>query len=393
MSKRPQNLSPDLQRLRDEGYEVAIRGSQVVLTSIPYVTSEKTVKLGALITPFNGNTTAAAVPPLTHQAYFAGEAPCNSNGLRIEQIYHSTEHKDYGNGLASDHGFSAKVDGIFPDSYHTLFHTYLGHICPPATAIDPHANPRTHRVKESYDDNDVFEYSDTNAARARIDGSSVHFHGQKVAIVGCGGTGSYLLDFISKTPVDEIHLFDFDVFQQHNAFRCPGAASKAIFGNAPGKVDYLRGVYSNMHKGIHAHRELVNESTVSQLDGMSFVFVAIDKPECKGPIVAYLEGKGISFIDVGMGMEEYDGKISGQLRSTLSAPENRACFRERVSMAPDKDGIYNTNIQIAELNALNAAMAVVKWKKVSGFYLDQRVEFNSVYSVSDQVLAKAPANE
>jgi tRNA A37 threonylcarbamoyladenosine dehydratase len=40
-----------------------------------------------------------------------------------------------------------------------------------------------------------------------------------------GGTGSYILDLVAKTAVMEIHLFDGDDFNQHNAFRAPGAAS------------------------------------------------------------------------------------------------------------------------------------------------------------------------
>ena len=35
-----------------------------------------------------------------------------------------------------------------------------------------------------------------------------------------------------------------------------------------------------------------------------------------------------------------------------------------------EDDEYATNIQIADLNALNALMAVIKWKKLSGFYQD-----------------------
>jgi hypothetical protein len=37
------------------------------------------------------------------------------------------------------------------------------------------------------------------------------------------------LDFVAKTPVEEIHLFDSDVFLQHNAFRAPGAINKERF--------------------------------------------------------------------------------------------------------------------------------------------------------------------
>ena len=48
---------------------------------------------------------------------------------------------------------------------------------------------------------------------------------KKVVIVGLGGTGGYLLDLLAKTPIEEIHLYDDDIFGTHNAFRAPGAAS------------------------------------------------------------------------------------------------------------------------------------------------------------------------
>ena len=71
--------------------------------------------------------------------------------------------------------------------------------------------------------------------------------GERVAIVGLGGTGSYVLDFVAKTPVQEIHLFDGDEFLTHNAFRAPGAASLEALRRKPKKVDYLAAIYSNMH--------------------------------------------------------------------------------------------------------------------------------------------------
>ena len=48
---------------------------------------------------------------------------------------------------------------------------------------------------------------------------------KKIIILGLGGTGSYILDLVAKTPVKEIHLYDGDTFYQHNAFRSPGAPS------------------------------------------------------------------------------------------------------------------------------------------------------------------------
>jgi tRNA A37 threonylcarbamoyladenosine dehydratase len=32
--------------------------------------------------------------------------------------------------------------------------------------------------------------------------------GKKIAIVGVGCTGSYILDLVAKTPVSEIHMYD-----------------------------------------------------------------------------------------------------------------------------------------------------------------------------------------
>jgi hypothetical protein len=48
-------------------------------------------------------------------------------------------------------------------------------------------------------------------------------------------------------------------------------------------------------------------------------------------------------------------------------------LRGRVSFEDGADGNeYNRNIQIADLNALNAALAVIKWKKLFGFYRDMK---------------------
>ena len=61
-----------------------------------------------------------------------------------------------------------------------------------------------------------------------------------VAIIGLGGTGGYILDFVAKTPVKQIRLFDPDVFLSHNAFRAPGAPMLEELRDAPKKVDYLK---------------------------------------------------------------------------------------------------------------------------------------------------------
>jgi hypothetical protein len=67
----------------------------------------------------------------------------------------------------------------------------------------------------------VFNYLDTAATKAGIIAANKQLEAGKTGIVGVDGTGVYVLDQVVKTPVPEIHLFDGDVFLNHNAFRSP----------------------------------------------------------------------------------------------------------------------------------------------------------------------------
>ena len=68
-------------------------------------------------------------------------------------------------------------------------------------------------------------------------------------------------------------------------------------------------------------------------------------------------------------------------------PLCRYHFSKRVSFADNNgDNPYDKNIQVADLNALNAALAVIKWKKVCGFYQDLEKEHNTTYTTSSNLL-------
>ena len=88
------------------------------------------------------------------------------------------------------------------------------------------AKPQTFKVvaPDKEQPETPFNYIDTASSRAEIDVVTAKLAKLKrIAIVGLGGTGSYVLDLVAKTPVWEIHLYDGDAFLQHNAFRSPGA--------------------------------------------------------------------------------------------------------------------------------------------------------------------------
>ncbi|KZE18535.1 hypothetical protein [Sphingomonas sp.] len=202
--------------------------------------------------------------------------------------------------------------------------------------------------------------------------------------MGLGGTGGYVLDFLSKTPVARIHLFDDDLFLQHNAFRAPGAVPLAALAERRAKVDHFDRIYSALHRGVVPHRVRMGPATMRLLDNLDFVFLCSDDPTGKRQLVERLEDRGISFIDVGMGLQAGEHGLTGIVRTTASTPAMRdhVWDRSRIPMAAD-DGVdpYATNIQVVELNALNAALAIIRWKRLSGFYVDTEAEHFSTYAI------------
>jgi hypothetical protein len=390
MSHQLISRSPDLKRLRDEGYDVGILANHLVVRDVPYLNSVGEIKQGILISTLRlaGDVTDR---PDTHVANFAGEHPCDVNGNPIAQIAHASGRSDLGSGLIADHSFSNKPPGGYLD-YYAKMTRYIEIISAPAHAIDPDVSARTYPVIESSEEESVFMYMDTASSRAEIGAVSDKLRIARLAILGTGGTGSYVLDLVAKTPVGEIHLYDGDVFSQHNAFRSPGAASIAELREKPLKVDYLRRRYSNMHRHIVTHGYQATEANVHELEMMDFVFICMDKGTAKQAIVQKLEDLGVPFVDVGMGIQLTGGSLGGLLKITTSTKEKRDHFRARV---PFTDGggnnEYDKNIQVADLNALNAALAVIKWKKLCGFYLDQEREHYSLFAIGGNTLINEDA--
>ena len=87
-------------------------------------------------------------------------------------------------------------------------------------------------------------------------------------------------------------------------------------------------------------------------------------------------------------MELVDGSLGGILRVTASTPEKRDhVHARRISFAGGgANDIYSSNIQVADLNALNAVLAVIKWKKIRGFYRDLEREHHCTYTTDGNQL-------
>jgi len=380
MSRRLIGLSPDLRRLQNEGYDLDIRGGHLLVRDVPYVDSRRTIRRGILISRLELSGDIAN-KPTDHVCHWTGEHPCHSDGSKITAIENSSAPQNFGEGVRADFTFSAKAD--YRD-YHHKMTTYIGRITGEAAKLDSKATARTFPAIPDDEPDSVFNYVDTATSRAGVGAVNSKLKGQRIGIVGAGGSGSYVLDLTAKTPVAEIHVFDRDVFSQHSAFRAPGAPTLTELQAKLHKVARFTEIYSRMRKGMVAHDVYIDETNVDLLDGLDFVFICIDVGPAKRVIVHHLVAKRIPFIDLGMGVTLDDGQLAGIVRTTLSTLNTRDLAAPHISYADGDSGAneYDTNIQIAELNALNAAMAVIRWKKFFGVYRDARTDVYAGYSIA-----------
>ncbi|WP_284126425.1 ThiF family adenylyltransferase [Parerythrobacter aestuarii] len=387
MSYKLIELNEDLRRLRELKFNVDIEGAYLIVRDIPYLNSQKEVKRDGILATeltLNGDKTIA---PARHQIRFKGEAPCDAQGIAIDALRQSAKKHQVTRGITCDFEFSNKPRPEGYLDFREKIQNYAGIISGPASTLDPTATPMTGNVVEPQPDESPFNYLDTNSAKAEISMLSERLAVERIAIVGLGGTGSYVLDQMAKTPVAQIHIYDGDKFSSHNAFRAPGAASLDELRAQPLKVSYFADIYSKMHRGIVSHPEYIDEANVAELTQMDCVFLCMDAGPGKRLIVETLGPSKVPFFDASMGLYEKADRIGGILQVTTSTESNRDQARDRMSLADaDEPNEYDQNIQIADLNALNAQLAVLRWKKMRGFYhAFDRANFSS-FTVGSNLL-------
>lgn len=383
MSQALINRSPDLTKLQSEDYRIEACSGYLTVHYIPYLNENKEIKSGTLVMALNdsGNIT---IKPKDHTAYFIGEQPCNNDGSFVTSLVNSPKKQHLYANVVSDFYLSCHPDNRVYADYYDKVTTYCNIISSPAINLDLEACCLLKKPLIVRNDDSPLVYTDTNASHSNTACLNDKFYPLKIAIIGAGGTGSYILDFVSKTPVSEIHLFDADLFNTHNAFRAPGAASVEELEQQLFKVDYLYKKYSQIHKAIIPHKEYIKQNNIGFLKNMSYVFLCIDRVNVRNTIAGYLIDNEIPFINSGLGINLSDNKLDGMVEITTAYKDHYSHIKETFSGNDVKDeDMYGSNIQIAELNAMAAIYSIIKWKKMLGFYCDVMKEVRSVYSIND----------
>jgi len=359
------NLNPFIRELEAEGYDADFIGGYLVLYGLPYLDKDKALKYGDWFSPVD-LTDGVLDPPSNHQAWFRGEQPHDQTG-RVLKLGIQANKTFVTDGFVSDYSFSFKLleeNGQMRlyRSFEEKVRTYLDAIITPAMAEYPDATPlRAIGIKAAAQGSPL-RYPDTMSARYNVNDISSLLRGRKVAIVGLGGTGSYILDLISRTHIERIVLFDSDKIQVHTIFRMPGFIHRAI---GKTKVEALAEHYGQWHAGIEPITERVTSDNIERLQEFDFVFVSIDDGPSRQLIVDWLTSRSIPFVDTGMGLNRSVVGLNGVVRIT---GVDRAAYERTVNTAylpvtNTKNDEYRKQAQITELNALNAALAVIRFKQ------------------------------
>lgn len=380
------NHNEDLKRLLEKGYAIAEDHGHLVVRDIPYLDNNAQPQTGAIVSLIS-DIDGKKVKPHDHQIYFAGSHPCEINGTPIKGLGGGPNNlalqsspdvvvqRSFSNKLMDENRNLRDYKDFFEEIEH-----YVRIISGPA--MEKYGkSPYTFRLVEETPTQSVFKFRDTLTSRAQMVDLSAKFADDVVAVIGLGGTGSYVLDFLVKMPIKEIRGFDFDDFHVHTAYRSPGRLTANEEGSELGKnkAEVYRSRYENFRHGLRLEPKYIDAESLDSLSGVTFAFVCVDKGKSRAGIFDLLISNRIPFIDVGMGLKRSQGPIDGTLRATYYSVENGQRLRDLnlAELVDDPEDEYRIHIQTAELNALNAAVAVIKFKQVRGFYLDKD-ELNSL---------------
>lgn len=385
MFRKLVSRNPDLSRLAERGYAIAFDSNCLIVRDIPYLDAKCDLKWGAIVAKLVFTDEDQVVQD-DHQIYFAGSHPHQLDGVPIRNLAGggATIHLSKASAdVVVERSFSnkPKKTGKFENFFEKV-ESYVSIISGPAIEQFA-ANPLTYRRVESGDADPIFKVQDTLTSRAQIGDLTAGFATEVVAVIGLGGTGGYLLDMLVKCPIPEIRGFDGDDFYVHNAFRSPGRLVSSELGHK--KAEVYGGRYENFRNGLRLESTYIDQSSADALAGVTFAFVCVDKGSARSAIFDLLIELGIPFIDVGMGLKRKDGPISGMLRVTYYSKEGAAAMRalQLAEMSDTSDNLYRANIQIAELNAMNACLALVRYKQLLGFYVEDNPILHLLFAIRD----------
>ena len=267
------------------------------------------------------------------------------------------------------------------ETAHDLLHRYAKHIVGAVSAAG-YSEPAALAMP------DPFHIPNTFEARAAIGPVQDRIRGQRIAIIGLGGTGAYLLDLIAKTPVSEIHLLDSDCVDWHTLKRAPGAPTaeeiELVRAGSLLKVDYYHSKYAALRDGIHPHAVKVDGPSMFaeflSHHPIDYAFVCIDQltegdSARQDAVYLAVTEAGVPFIDSGVSITVEDNAVIGSVTTSFH-DAGSVEWKDTIPNARLEGGAPGyRNVQLPEVNGLAASLAVMEWRRRTGQYVSESPSF------------------
>ena len=233
-----------------------------------------------------------------------------------------------------------------------------------------------------------FKIPNTFEARAALGPIQDRIRDQRIAIIGLGGAGAYVLDLIAKTPVKKIHLLDLDDVNWHNFMRAPGAPTTEEIESRKKrclrKVDYYFSKYVSLREGIHAHAVRVDSPSMFgeflSAHPIDYAFVCIDQlttgdSSRQDAVYCALSEAAVPFIDSGVSITLEDCAVRGAVTTSAYAAKSGA-WKDTIPNARVEGAVPGyRNVQLPEVNALAASLAVMEWRRRTEQYVSDSASF------------------
>ncbi len=208
---------------------------------------------------------------------------------------------------------------------------------------------------------------------------------ERVALVGLGGVGAWIADFVVKAGPREVHGWDYDCIEPKNILRMPGGLDPNVWIGRP-KADWFKETYSLIHTNVHGHNaRVLPENVHAAIEGTTFAFVAVDDAHDRMMVCDALASAGVPFVVAGLSPVRKDKRVTVSMR-IVTAHVGVSSWRDAVPQVGQAGQDDYGSLDLPDVYSMAAGWAIQSWRKMRGqFWQEQREECLD-YSATDQSL-------
>ena len=208
---------------------------------------------------------------------------------------------------------------------------------------------------------------------------------ERVAIVGLGGVGAWIADFIVKADPREVHGWDYDCIEPKNILRMPGGLDPSVWIGRP-KADWFQETYSLIHTNVQGHNvKVLPENVQEVIEGTTFAFVAVDDADDRMMVCDSLANAGIPFVVAGLSPVRKDKRVKVSMR-IVTAHVGVSSWRDAIPQVGQAGQDDYGSLDLPDVYSTAAGWAIQSWRKMRGQIWQEQREECLDYSANDQSL-------